>query len=87
MPFAKKDDALMKNGKLKKGFTESLGKDGKTRYLRKPDPNAVLIRKTPKTVKPVNPTAKPDAKSKRVVKPKKVSKPDLTETDVLIETK
>lgn len=33
MPFAKKEDAFMRNGKLKKGYREITDKNGRIRYM------------------------------------------------------
>jgi len=89
MPFCKKDDAVQKNGKIRKGFSESIGKDGKTRYIKKVDPKPKVAK--PKVDKPKADKPKADkAKLAKPVKPiaKTVTKPKkdkLASGDELIE--
>ena len=71
MPFAKKDDAIQKNGKLRKGFSESVGKDGKTRYLKQVPKKAVKPVQMMTVKKLAKVTSKPTDVSD--TKPKKVN--------------
>lgn len=64
MPFAKKQDALMKNGKLKRGFREITGKDGKIRYMSEKPAAKPIVRNLDKALKAAEDKKKATVKKK-----------------------
>ena len=74
MPFASKSNAIGKNGKLKRGYREIVGKDGKTRYM------------TDTKKKDVKPKKEVKTKKVKKVKKEEIGK-DSEDTEEVIETK